>query len=63
MQLSQKEKNIFYFFLHFLIFNSILNIFKKNLTLMADVFSNLRTPKQVVTRISIKSRFRGPFDK
>ena len=33
------------------------------MTLTADVFLNLRTPKYVVREISKKSRFRGPFDK
>ena len=42
------EKYFLNFFLHFLNLNSILNIFKKSLTLMADVFFNLRTPEDVV---------------
>ena len=33
------------------------------MTLIADVFLNLRTPKEVVREMSKKSRFRGPFDK
>ena len=37
----------FLFFFHFLNLNSILNIFKKMMTLIADVFLNLRTPKNV----------------
>ena len=31
--------------------------------LIADVFPNLRTPKNVVKEMSKESRFRGPFDK
>ena len=51
MQLSKKRKNFsefFFFFLEFRNLNSILNIFKKKMTLIADVFLNLRTPKNVV---------------
>ena len=47
----RKEKyflEFFFFFLHFLNLDSILNIFKKKMTLIADVFLNLRTPKNVV---------------
>ena len=36
------------FFLHVRHLDSILNIFKKKMTLIADVFLNLRTPKNVV---------------
>ena len=48
MQLSEKRKLIFKCFWNFLNFDLILNIFKKNMSLIADVFSNLRTPKNVV---------------
>ena len=33
------------------------------MTLIADVFLNYRTPKNMVMEISKKFRFRGPFDK
>ena len=33
------------------------------MTLIADVYFNLRTPKDVVRSMSKKSRFRGPFHK
>ena len=33
------------------------------MTLIADVFRKLRTPKNVFKQMSEKSRFRGPFDK
>ena len=39
----------FFFFLRFWNLDSILNIFKENMTLIADVFLNLRTPKDVVS--------------
>ena len=48
MQSSQKQKTfsqIFFFFFHFRNLDSILNIFQKRMTLIADVFLNLRTPK------------------
>ena len=50
MQLSQNWKTFspFFFFLHFLNLDSILKIFKKKMTLIADVLSNLETPKNVV---------------
>ena len=33
------------------------------MTLIADSFLKLRTPKNVVRYMSKKSRFKGPFDK
>ena len=33
------------------------------MTLIADSFPKLRTPKNVVTYMSKKSRFKGPFDR
>ena len=41
----------------------ILNILKKNMTLIAEVFPKLRTPKNMVTSMSKKSRFKGSFGK
>ena len=44
-----ETKNIFWiFFLRFRNLDSILNIFKKNMTLIADVFLNWRTPENMV---------------
>ena len=43
--------------------DSILNIFKKNMALIADVFPKLRTLKDVVRYMSKKSRFRGHYDR
>ena len=48
MQLSQKRKILSKSSLHFCNLDYVLNIFKKTLTLIADVFSKLRTPKNVV---------------
>ena len=49
MHTSQK-RNIFspFFFLHFGNLNSILNMFNKKMTLIAYVFLNLGSPKNVV---------------
>ena len=33
------------------------------MTLIADLFANLRTPKDVVRYLSKKSHFKGTFDK
>ena len=63
MQLAQKRKIFSAFFLNFLNLDSILHMFTKKMTLTADVFLNLRTPKYVVRLMSKKSCFRGPFHK
>ena len=62
MQLSQKQKLCLNFFLHFPNLNQILNIFKKKMTLITDVFPKLPTPKNAVRYMSEKSPFRGPFE-
>ena len=44
-----RNKNFFpIFFFHFRNKDSILNIFKKKMTLIGDTFLNLGTPKKVV---------------
>ena len=48
MQLSQKQKKNSDSFRNFVNLDSILNSFKKNMNLIPDVFSNLRTLKDVV---------------
>ena len=48
MQLSQKQKTFLDVFLAFSKFRFNLSIFEKNVTSIADVFLNLRTPKNVV---------------
>ena len=40
-----------------------MNIFKKKMTLIAKVFPKLGTPKNMVTSMSKKSRFKGSFAK
>ena len=59
----RNEKYFLTFVLHFLNLESILRIFKQKVTLIADVFLNLRTPKYFVGEMSIKSRFRRLFHK
>ena len=54
---------LFFFFLHFRNSYSIFNIFNKKMTLIANVFLNLRIPKNVVRVMSKKTRFRGHMDK
>ena len=48
MQLLRKKIYFLNLFLHFLSLDSILNCFKKKMTLKADAFLNLQTPKKVV---------------
>ena len=40
-----------------------MNIFKKKMTLIAEVFPKLRSPKNNVRSMSIKSLFKGSFKK
>ena len=63
MQLSQKQKFISQFVSAFL--KSTLNFehFQNMMTLIADLFVKLRTPKNMVKYVSKISRFRGPFKK
>ena len=41
----------------------MLNIFKKRMTLITDLFPKIRTPKNLVKEISKMPPFRGPFEK
>ena len=59
----KKEKLFLNFFLHFRNVHQILNIFKKKMTFIADLFPKLRTRKDVVRYLSKKSRFKGLFDR
>ena len=40
-----------------------MNILKKNMTLIAELFPKLRTPKNNVRSMSIKSHYKGSFKK
>ena len=59
--LSQKQKTFFEFFSAFL--KSTLNFehFQKKINLIADVFPKLPSPKKVIRKMPLKSRFRGLF--
>ena len=46
MQLSQKQNTLSQFFLQLENLDAILENFKKEMTLIADVFLNLQTPKK-----------------
>ena len=59
----RNENYFLKWFLNFGNLDSILNIFKKKMTFIGDVFLNLRTRKDIVRSMSEKSSFRGPFDK
>ena len=61
--LSQKQKAFPQSFLA--LSKSALNFepFQKKMTLIADLFPKLCTPKNVVRYMSKKSRFKGPFDR
>ena len=50
------------FLLHCWNLHSILNILKKNMTLIANVFRKLRTARDVVRQMSKKALFRTIFD-
>ena len=59
-----KNKKLFLnYFLHFPNVHEILNICKKKMSFIADLFVKLRTPKNVVRYMSKKSRSKGPFDR
>ena len=58
----RSEKLFLNCFLHFRNLHEVLNICKKKMTFIADLFAKLRTPKNVVRYMSKKSRFKGPFD-
>ena len=49
MHLTQKEQNFSKFFVHFCVnFTVNFELFQKKITLIADVFPKLQTPKEAV---------------
>ena len=62
-QLSQKEKAFSQFLVAFSKSRLRLENFQKKMTLIADLFPKLRTPKNVVRYMSKKSHIKGPFDR
>ena len=63
MHLSEKGKIFSEFFFPFSKFRFNFERFQKSMALIADLFLNLRSPKNVVRYMSKKSPFRRPFDK
>ena len=63
MHLSGKQKTFSQFFASFLKSSLNFELFQKRMTLIAEVFPKLRTPKHMVTSMSKKSRFKGGFKK
>ena len=59
----KNEKLFLNYFLDFPNLHEILNICNKKMSFIADLFSKLRTPKNVVRYMSKKSRSKGPFDR
>ena len=62
MQLSKKNKLFLNFLLNFWNLFQILNILKKNMTLIDYVFPNLQTAKDLLRAMSKNRRFRTHFD-
>ena len=64
MQLSRKQKAFSQFFAAVLKSNLNFEHFqKKKMSLIADVFPKLRTPKNMVISMSKMSHFKGSFGK
>ena len=59
----KKQKLFLNFFLRVRNLHEILNICKKKMSCIADLFVKLSTPKNVVRYMSKKSRSKGPFDR
>ena len=57
----KNEKLFLNHFLHFRNLHEILNICKKKMSFIADLFVKLRTTKNVVRYMSKKSHSKGPF--
>ena len=64
MQVSRKEKTFSEFFSAFLKSNLNIEHFQeKKMSVIADGFPKLRTPKNLVRSMSKKARFKGSFGK
>ena len=63
MLLSRKQKTFSPFIFPFLKFSLNSEHFQKKMTLMADVFPKLRTPKNMVRLMPKKSRLRASVEK
>ena len=60
-QLSAKQKVFLNFFFHFWILHQILNILKKKMIVIVNVFARLQTVKIFVRKLSQGHRFRTGF--
>ena len=63
MQLYQKQNYFSYFIVDFWNEVRILNISKKKMTLIGQIFPKLRTSENMVKSISKEFRFKGSFGK
>ena len=63
IELSLKKKTFSRFYPSFLKSSLNLEHFQKKMTLIADVFPKLRTPKNMVKSMPKKSRFKGSVEK
>ena len=61
MQLSEKQKDFLYFFLHFWILHQILNILKEKMIVIGNGFSTLPTVKISIRKLSKEPRFKTRF--
>ena len=61
--LCQKKKTFSHFFSTFLKSTLNFELFQTKMTLIADVFSKLLTPKNVIRSVSKKSFFKEPLEK
>ena len=62
MQLSEKRKTVYEFFVLYLESTSNFKHFEKNMIVTANVFSKFQTVKILVRPLSKKRRFRTRFD-
>ena len=62
-KLSQKQETFSEFLFAISKSTLNLNIFRKKMSLIANIFPKLQTPQNVVRYMSKKSRFKGNFDK
>ena len=62
MQLSEKRKTFFIFLFYFWNLHQILNVLKKKIIVIANVFHKLQTLKNLVRPFSKKRRYRTRFD-
>ena len=62
MQLSEKLNHFVEFFFHFGNLHQILDLLKKKMTLIAQVFPKLQSVKDMFRQMFKQPRFRAPFN-